>query len=82
MNAEPLFCTHMPKRDQAGDEKSWCVACLRDEVKELRKALALLWEEATDESRCATEALPGVYEHWLSMPCRTVVQALLKGDKP
>lgn len=49
---------------------------------ELRAALALLWEEATDESRCRTEALPGLYTHWLSMPCRKAVEALLKENKP
>ena len=58
------------------------VAELKLEVERLRGALKLLWEEATDESRCAVERSAGDYAHHLSNPCRELVRALVtEGDK-
>ena len=54
----------------------------RAEVERLRSALKLLWEEATDESRCAVERSAGDYAHQLSTPCRELVRSLVtEGDK-
>lgn len=48
------------------------------EVERLRSVLRLLWEEATDEERCANERAPGCYSHALSQPTRKAVEAALK----
>ena len=48
----------------------------------LRSVLRLLWEEATNEERCANERAPGCYAHAFSQPCRAAVEAALKeGDQ-
>lgn len=40
-------CGHVTKSDRAGDERGWCVACLRADSAELRARVAELERELT-----------------------------------
>lgn len=69
----------------SGETAPWVVEevqKLEAEVGQLRTALKLLWEEATDESRCAVERSAGDYAHQISQPCRKLVETLIREEKP
>lgn len=86
---DSAFIANLRQARRERDEAQAClafervtVAELRAEVERLRSALKLLWEEATDESRCAVERSAGDYAHQLSTPCREFVRSLVtEGDK-
>lgn len=40
-------CPHLPADEQAGDESGWCVVCLRNKQKELKRQIANLKKEVT-----------------------------------
>ena len=36
MRAEPVPCPHIPQDERAGDERQWCVVCLRNDIKRMK----------------------------------------------
>ena len=45
LTVDPNYCSHVPKSDRVGDERPWCVACLRRDNAELKARVAELERE-------------------------------------